>query len=110
MTQEKPREFYVELGGDPSNDKEMYKRYCASIPFETSPGLDVEVVRFIEFGAYEDALAAASIHADEHRKLRDLVEKLAEAIEAAMVESSWPLVKGILAKALAEYQGEKKWT
>lgn len=48
----KPREFWIEFGGDPSDDKEVYKRYCAAVPFK---GVDFsdEVVHCVEYSAYE---------------------------------------------------------
>lgn len=51
------REVYVEFGGDPSNDRENYKRYCGTEPFKPV-GFDAEVVRFIEYTEYEKYKAA----------------------------------------------------
>lgn len=50
----KPREFWVEFGGDPSNDKEVYKRYSARVPFEPTDFSD-EVIHCVEYSAYEKA-------------------------------------------------------
>lgn len=55
----KPREVYVEFFGDPSDDKENYKRYCGTESFKPV-GHDAEVIHFIEKEAY-DKLMKASI-------------------------------------------------
>ncbi len=47
------REFWIEFGGDPSDDKEVYKRYCAATPFKPA-GFSEEVIHTIEFSAYQD--------------------------------------------------------
>lgn len=47
------RQIWIEFGGDPSNDKEVYKRYSATVPFEPSSYAE-EVVHTIEFKAYEE--------------------------------------------------------
>ena len=51
----KPREFWIEFGGDPSNDQEVYKRYSSTRPFEPGTFSD-EVIHVVEKSAY-DALA-----------------------------------------------------
>jgi hypothetical protein len=50
-----PREFWIELGGDPSDDKECYKRYCAAAPFKPLSYAE-EVVHLIEKWAYDQLL------------------------------------------------------
>jgi hypothetical protein len=80
----KPREFWVEFGGDPSDDKEVYKRYCAAEPFKPSRFSD-EVIHVIEKSAYDDQVKQA----DELEKLRreeqldrqDAQDKLNIAVE-----------------------------
>ena len=53
----KPRELWVEFGGDPSDDKENYKRYCGAEKFSpVSPA--EEVIHFIEKSAYDKAIKA----------------------------------------------------
>lgn len=52
----KPREFYIEFGGDPSKDGECYKRYSSTKPFESYLP-DCEVIHCVEKRAY-DSLAA----------------------------------------------------
>ncbi len=51
-----PREVYVEFFGDPSDDRECYKRYSARTPFKPV-GLDAEVIHYIEKAVYDEALA-----------------------------------------------------
>ncbi len=46
-----PEVVFVEFGGDPSNDKECYKRYSSTEPFEAC-GLDAEVIRFVNHKSY----------------------------------------------------------
>lgn len=58
-TKLKPREVYVEFFGDPSDDKEHYKRYCGTEPFKPV-GHDAEVIHYIEYSAFEKALKSAS--------------------------------------------------
>ena len=57
---------FVEFGGDPSDDKECYKRYTSTEPFEGILPSD-EVVHFIEYKAYE--------------KLRSLADNLLESLD-----------------------------
>lgn len=64
----KPREFWVEFGGDPSDDKEIYKRYSARVPFEPTDFSD-EVIHCVEYLAYEKAQA-------EIENLKKQIEKL----------------------------------
>lgn len=40
MSEKKPRDIYIEFGGDPSDDKELYKRYSSTSPFEPSSHSD----------------------------------------------------------------------
>lgn len=53
----KAREFWIEFGGDPSDDKEVYKRYSATSPFKPGSFSD-EVVHTIEYSAYEELVTA----------------------------------------------------
>ena len=46
------RNLFVEFSGDPSNDKELYKRYCSSEKFEPL-SLSDEVIHFVEVAALE---------------------------------------------------------
>lgn len=48
------REIYVEFGGDPSDDKELYKRYCSSEKFTPLDIHGMEVIRFIDYTAHEN--------------------------------------------------------
>lgn len=41
------REFWIEFGGDPSDDEEVYKRYSARVPFKPTDFSD-EVVHCVE--------------------------------------------------------------
>lgn len=51
------KECYVEFFGDPSDDKECYKRYSSTEPFPPC-GNDAEVIRFVNYKAYEQAVNA----------------------------------------------------
>jgi hypothetical protein len=56
MTEQKAREVYVEFGGNPSDDKEIYKRYTATRPFK--PGdMNCEVIHYVEYSALQTANA-----------------------------------------------------
>lgn len=44
----KLRDIWIAFGGDPSDDKEVYKRYSSAAPFKPV-GLDEEVIRCREF-------------------------------------------------------------
>lgn len=46
------KELYVEFGGDPSNDKELYKRYCSTEKFDPV-GFSDEVIHFVDYATYE---------------------------------------------------------
>lgn len=52
MSKQNPREFWIEFFGDPSDDKEVYKRYSAAVPFKPV-GNDAEVFHLIEYSEYE---------------------------------------------------------
>lgn len=54
------REFWIEFGGDPSDDKEIYKRYCSAAPFDPN-GLGEEVIRVREVSPALDAAYAEFI-------------------------------------------------
>ena len=68
MTEQKRewRKVYVEWGGDPSDDKENYKRYCSTEPFQPTSYAE-EVVGYVELAAYE-ALQAERVELIEKRK------------------------------------------
>lgn len=51
----KPAEIWIEFGGDPSNDVEIYKRYSAKVPFQPTSHSD-EVIHCIEKRAYDEAI------------------------------------------------------
>ena len=54
VKRDKPvREFWIEFGGDPSDDKECYKRYCSTAKFEPSSFSD-EVIHCIEYQAHAE--------------------------------------------------------
>lgn len=57
----KPREFWIEIGNDPSDDRELYKRYTSAGPFkpvyknaevvhlrEVSPDYDKKIKKLIK--------------------------------------------------------------
>ena len=48
------KELYVEFGGDPSNDKELYKRYCSSEKFTPLDPHGMEVIHFIDFKTHQN--------------------------------------------------------
>lgn len=60
MTTKEPRLVWIEFSGDPSDDKEVYKRYSATKPFKPC-GLDAEVVALVEASALTEALFTISI-------------------------------------------------
>lgn len=62
----KPREFWIELGGDPSNDKEVYKRYCATAPFKPS-SYSEEVVCTVEVKEGYKVLSQDQITTELHK-------------------------------------------
>lgn len=51
----KNREWYIEFFDDPSDDKELYKRYVSGEKF-AGLGFDAEVIRVIEYDEYKRAL------------------------------------------------------
>ena len=63
MSEQKNREFWIEFGGDPSNDKEVYKRYSSTSPFKPTDFSD-EVIHTIEYSEYEKII-------EENKKLKD---------------------------------------
>lgn len=65
-----PREIYVEFGGDPSDDKENYKRYCGSEKFE-AVGFNREVIHFIEHSAYRELQEENQLLKDGLLKTKD---------------------------------------
>ncbi len=68
MSETKPREFWIiPKPGESSG--------CI---WDTNPNWihPFDRIHVIEIEAYEDALAAASIHAAEHRKLREVLHKV----------------------------------
>jgi len=70
----KPREFWIEFGGNPSDDKEVYKRYSARVPFKPTAFSD-EVIHTIEYSAYKTLL--------------EVVRMQREALEAAANNVTW---------------------
>lgn len=71
----KPREVWVEFGGDPSNDKEIYKRYCGAQKFEPGSYAE-EVVHFIEFSAWESRDKDAKMFCELYNKALDQIVEL----------------------------------
>lgn len=47
----KPREWWIEFGGDPSDDVELYKRYVSGTAFDT---VSSNVIQVIEKSAYDN--------------------------------------------------------
>lgn len=69
MTNQKaPREFWIEFCGDPSDDKECYKRYSSTEPFHPV-GLDAEVFHLVEHSAFEKQSVALKIAVEALEKL-----------------------------------------
>lgn len=57
MTNDKDkREWWIEFGGDPSDDKELYKRYCGGQPFEPTSYAE-EVIHVVPASRLESANA-----------------------------------------------------
>lgn len=65
-----PQEVWIEFGGDPSDDKEIYKRYCAKVAFFTKFP-DSEVLHTIEKWAYDKVVSQLAA-------TRDLLNKAIE--------------------------------
>lgn len=65
----KLREFWIEFGGDPSDDKEVYKRYSAAVPFKPC-GFSDEVIHCREVKPEVDAA----------------IEKLVSVCEKTLIE------------------------
>lgn len=94
----KPREFWIEFGGDPSDDNEVYKRYSATTPFEPC-GLSDEVVHTIEKKAYDELDTKV-------RELQVQADKLAEALSDVIKIGSKESVQEAC-RALKEYGDEE---
>lgn len=62
----KPREFWIEFGGDPSDDEEVYKRYSSTKPFKPTSYAE-EVIHCIEKSAYD----ALKTELEQASRLRD---------------------------------------
>lgn len=79
----KPRDIWIEFGGDPSDDKEVYKRYSATIPFKTLfPDCEVihcREVRPIDWEkVWKDFKAWSSGNYLLNGRDRDIIEELIE--------------------------------
>ena len=115
------RNLFVEFSGDPSNDKELYKRYCSSEKFEPL-SLSDEVIHFVEIAALEAAQkeieqlkSIFSVQLDILEQNKQLTAALKVAEDAIEREMKWRTVKyctndGLdnLREALNEIQKIKK--
>jgi hypothetical protein len=70
-TPSKPREFWIRQGRSHLDRDEIY----------TSDIQEADLIHVIEYEEYQDALAAASIHAEEHRKERARNTRLVAALD-----------------------------
>lgn len=70
----KPREYWIEFGGDPSNDKEVYKRYSATVPFKPC-SLSDEVIHVIEKSAYD------KLKESENKKIMELMTAIGTLVD-----------------------------
>ena len=68
------RNLFVEFSGDPSNDKELYKRYCSSEKFEPL-SLSDEVIHFVEIAALEAAQREMQQEIDDLKKSYNELKK-----------------------------------
>lgn len=68
------RNLFVEFSGDPSNDKELYKRYCSSENFEPL-SLSDEVIHYVEIAALEAAQKEMQQEIDDLKKSYNELKK-----------------------------------
>lgn len=64
------RQWWIEFTGDDKNDKEQYKRYVSGTEFKPL-GLGDEVIRVIEYKAYEDLQNKMTAAVEMLRKCRE---------------------------------------
>lgn len=96
------RNLFVEFSGDPSNDKELYKRYCSSEKFEPL-SLSDEVIHFVEIAALE----AAQKEIEKLTAALKVAEKTLEDLADGDYDSDFGW-GGYAARALSQIQKIKK--
>lgn len=95
--------YYVEFGGDPSNDKELYKRYSSTEPFKPLFP-DCEVIELVRKSDVEHLMSKPTSE-EKLRKLSDLFWQKLQNTRYPLNESQF--FNTVFNPIIADYEAAK---